>query len=71
MSELLSLHGLSRRLDVAPLTLRRRIRNGEIVPVSHTAGRPLFDADKLETYRLLFNGQLNHRRPAVMGEARI
>ena len=54
MSELLSLHGLSRRLDVAPLTLRKRIAAGQIAPVSQTAGRPLFDASKLEQYRMLF-----------------
>jgi hypothetical protein len=54
MSELLSLHGLSRRLDVAPLTLRKRVEAGHISPVSVTAGRPLFDASKLDEYRALF-----------------
>ena len=58
MSELLSFHGLSRRLDIAPLTLRKRIEAGEIQPVANTAGRLLFDGTKIEQYRLLF-----HRKP--------
>ena len=61
MSELLSLHGLSRRLDVAPLTLRKRIVAGQIAPVSQTAGRPLFDASKVDQYRALF-----HREKAII-----
>lgn len=55
MSTLLSLNGLARKLDKASPTVRRRVITGQIAPVANTSGgRPLFDASKLETYRLLF-----------------
>jgi hypothetical protein len=60
MNTLLSLNSLARKVDKAVPTVRRRIANGEIKPVASTfGGRPLFDAGRIEEYKLVFN-----RKPA-------
>jgi hypothetical protein len=52
MDNLITLTRLSRRLDISPAVIQRRIAANLIHPVAHTdQGHPLFDASLLEEYR--------------------
>jgi len=62
MSTLLTLNALARKVDKAAPTVRRRVACGQIRPVASTLrGHPLFDLDRLEEYRRVFNS-----KPEVM-----